>query len=446
MKSSKIFKNGVPPLSALENQKGISTRSKSASMLPYSNNKRKAEASPPGEKRKRSALGNLTNANASNVNQVSNEKKSKVHVQKTFTRNRAISSIPEENENILNSICPVGKNPVTKIQTRSSKIQSNVSECLLPIAKSKEDFLKPLRRLTTSEHIELKTVLDQKNENVCKNIPEDVEDFDKENWNDPFQVAIYAMDIFNYLKEREKDFIVSDYMHKQIHLSKWMRALLVDWMVEVQECFELNHETLYLAVKLVDTYLCSKVIQKDSLQLLGAASLLIACKFDERTPPLVEDFLYICDGAYKQKELLTMEMQVLKTIGFDLSMPLSYRFLRRYARCAKVSMPILTLARFILEFSLMDYGTIQLSDSKLACAALFIAMRMSKLKGWNKTLEYFSGYKFDEFDEIVLLLNNGLHKKPKESLNTIRNKYSHKIFHEVAKIPLMTNATLMNDA
>lgn len=88
------------------------------------------------------------------------------------------------------------------------------------------------------------------------------------------------MDIFDYLKEREKSFIMIDYMQKQVHLSKWMRALLVDWMVEVQESFELNHETLYLAVKLVDMYLCSKVVQKDSLQLLGAASLLIACKFD----------------------------------------------------------------------------------------------------------------------------------------------------------------------
>lgn len=106
-------------------------------------------------------------------------------------------------------------------------------------------------------------------------------------------------------------------------------------------------------------------------------------------------------------------------------------------------MPILTLARYILEFSLMDYATIQLSDSKLACAALFIALRMSKLKGWNSTLEYYSGYKLNEFYSIILVLNNGLHKKPKDSLNTIRNKYSHKIFHEVAKIQLLKNEDLL---
>lgn len=52
----------------------------------------------------------------------------------------------------------------------------------------------------------------------------------------------------------------------------------------------------------------------------------------ERTPPLIEDFLYICDGAYKKTELTRTEMKLFRTIGYDLGIPLSYRFLRRYAR------------------------------------------------------------------------------------------------------------------
>lgn len=110
--------------------------------------------------------------------------------------------------------------------------------------------------------------------------PYGVVDFDKENWDDPFQVSHYAMDIFNYLKTREEKFKISNYITQQIHISKWMRSLLVDWMVEVQETFELNHETLYLAVKIVDLYLCKVVVIKDKLQLLGAAALFLACKFD----------------------------------------------------------------------------------------------------------------------------------------------------------------------
>ena len=37
------------------------------------------------------------------------------------------------------------------------------------------------------------------------------------------------------------------YICRQPDLTSQMRAVLVDWLVEVQENFELNHETLYLA-------------------------------------------------------------------------------------------------------------------------------------------------------------------------------------------------------
>ncbi|KAL1400873.1 hypothetical protein pipiens_007069 [Culex pipiens pipiens] len=280
---------------------------------------------------------------------------------------------------------------------------------------------------------------------ATKRTPDGVEDYDLVNWNDVFQVSHYAHEIFQYQKDREPTFAIPDYMTRQPHISKWMRALLVDWMVEIQESFELNHETLYLAVKIVDIYLSRMEIQKDSLQLLGAAALFIAAKYDERVPPTVDDFHYICDGAYQRREMILMEMTVFKTIGYDLGIPLSYRFLRRYARVNRIDMPVLTLARYILEFSLMDYAIVQLSDSKLACAALFIAMRMNNMPGWNKTLEFYSGYKIEDFAAIAVLLNNIMTRKPKESLNTVRHKYSHELFFESAKKPFIADLRVLFD-
>lgn len=49
----------------------------------------------------------------------------------------------------------------------------------------------------------------------------------------------------------------------------------------------------------------------------------------------------------------------------------------------------------------------------------------------------FLGYKLLDFAPIVVLLNTLLHRKPKETLSTVRNKYSHKIFHQVTNIPLL---------
>lgn len=69
-------------------------------------------------------------------------------------------------------------------------------------------------------------------------------------------------------------------METQNGVTPTMRAILVDWLVEVQECFELYHETLYLGVKLLDHFLERNSIKKDELQLVGATTLIISSKIE----------------------------------------------------------------------------------------------------------------------------------------------------------------------
>ena len=52
----------------------------------------------------------------------------------------------------------------------------------------------------------------------------------------------------------------------------------------------------------------------------------------ERYPPVIDDFLYVCDDAYNRQQFIDMEMRMLRALDFDLGIPLSYRFLRRYAK------------------------------------------------------------------------------------------------------------------
>jgi len=61
------------------------------------------------------------------------------------------------------------------------------------------------------------------------------------------------------------------------------RAQLIDWMVEIQESYNLNHEALYLAVKLVDLYL-ERVpnVEVEELQLLAGTCIFISAKFEVR--------------------------------------------------------------------------------------------------------------------------------------------------------------------
>lgn len=52
----------------------------------------------------------------------------------------------------------------------------------------------------------------------------------------------------------------------------------------------------------------------------------------ELSPPLVDDFVYLCDDAYTPKEVREMEADVLATLDYDINIPVAYQFLRRYAK------------------------------------------------------------------------------------------------------------------
>lgn len=56
------------------------------------------------------------------------------------------------------------------------------------------------------------------------------------------------------------------------------------------------------------------------------------------------------------------------------------------------------------------------------------------------------GYKVSDFKSIIALLNGPLHQKPRDANKTIRNKYTHELFHAVSKVPLMTNEELLSSS
>ena len=60
-----------------------------------------------------------------------------------------------------------------------------------------------------------------------------------------------------------------------------------------------------------------------------------SCCDQELNPPVVEDFLYLCDDAYTHSDILEMEQNILSTLDYDINIPVAYRFLRCLARAAE---------------------------------------------------------------------------------------------------------------
>ena len=55
------------------------------------------------------------------------------------------------------------------------------------------------------------------------------------------------------------------YMVKQNDINEKMRAILVDWLIEVHYKFKLLPETLFLTINLIDRYLEKEVIHRTKL-------------------------------------------------------------------------------------------------------------------------------------------------------------------------------------
>lgn len=79
--------------------------------------------------------------------------------------------------------------------------------------------------------------------------------------------------------------------------------------------FELMDETLYLTVNLIDRFLAAQPVVRKKLQLVGVTAMLLACKYEEVSVPVVEDFIVISDRAYSRKEVLEM-VDLTKSILF----------------------------------------------------------------------------------------------------------------------------------
>ncbi|KAJ1260996.1 hypothetical protein BS78_10G274500 [Paspalum vaginatum] len=270
----------------------------------------------------------------------------------------------------------------------------------------------------------------------------DIVDIDKENGN-PQMCASYVVEIYSNLMASELMRRPSpNYMEGlQRDVTKGMRGILIDWLVEVSEEYKLVPDTLYLTVYLIDRFLSRNYIERQKLQLLGITSMLVASKYEEICAPRVEEFCFITDNTYTKAEVLKMECQVLNDLGFHLSVPTTKTFLRRFLRAAQASLktPCVTLgslANYLAELTLVDYGFLKFLPSVVAASAVFLArwtLDQSDLP-WNQTLEHYTSYKSSDIRLCVCALWEVQHNTSNCPLNAVREKYRHQKFECVANL------------
>ncbi|KAJ0456454.1 putative cyclin domain-containing protein [Helianthus annuus] len=265
---------------------------------------------------------------------------------------------------------------------------------------------------------------------------EPVIDIDISDAKNPLAVVEYVEDLYAHYRRIESYSMVSpNYMlTQQSDINEKMRAILIDWLIEVHHKFDLQHETLFLTVNLIDRFLATQSVVRKKLQLVGLVAMLLACKYEEVSVPVVDDLVFISDKAYSRSDILEMEKLMLNTLEFNISVPTPYVFLKRYLKAAQSDAKLDQMSFFLMELCLVEYETVKFSPSFLAAASVYTAQcSLYGLKQWSRTCEWYTSYSEEQLVECSRMIVGYHQRAATGRLTGVYRKYNTSKFCYAAK-------------
>lgn len=224
-------------------------------------------------------------------------------------------------------------------------------------------------------------------------------DLDTDEKSDICMVVEYTNEIFSHLYKREKETTPThNYLldtQSAYYLRPSMRAILIDWLVEVHEKFQCYPETLFLTINLMDRFLSKNKVTLSKLQLLAVTSLFIAAKFEEVNLPKLSDYAYITDGAASKNDIKNAEMFMLTSLEFNIGWPNPMNFLRRISKADRYDFQTRSIAKFLLEFIMCCHKFVDIKPSVTSAMAMFVAKKITEKDQtkpiWDETFKHYSG-------------------------------------------------------
>jgi len=279
-------------------------------------------------------------------------------------------------------------------------------------------------------------------------LPPGVPDIDAED-NNPQLCTEYAPFMYSYLRQLEQQQPIRKEFLKNCHVNGKMRAVLIDWLIEVHNQFKLLQETLYMTIFIIDRYLMldGMSVKRGKFQLLGVSAMFLASKVEEMYAPEINDFVYITDNAFSAAQIREMELKILSTLNFALGRPLPLHFLRRNSKAGDVDIQQHTLAKYFIELCQIEYDMAHIPPSQLAASCLYLALMLLIPDGkvesiWCKSLEYYSSYSYMQLLPTVCKLAATVKKAGEGKLKAVYTKYCTKKMLKVAELDELKGDTI----
>lgn len=208
---------------------------------------------------------------------------------------------------------------------------------------------------------------------------------------DMLAVKEYSQDIFEYLYQLDYNYFKT-LKTPSYKIDIINREILVNWIIKVHSYFGFLEETLYLTVYIIDKFQSLNPTSIADLQLLGITSLFIASKTEEIMVPRVIYYSYQTDGCFSVRDIINFEIQILETLQYDLTYANPLNFIRRITKADDFNLPRRTIAKYLLEITLIDSKHFdKFPRAQCAAAAILLSRIMFGKRGWGSDFITYSG-------------------------------------------------------
>ncbi|CAD7675393.1 unnamed protein product [Nyctereutes procyonoides] len=222
----------------------------------------------------------------------------------------------------------------------------------------------------------------------------EVNDVDAEDGAHPNLCSEYVKDIYAYLRQLEEQAVKPKYL-LGCEVTRNMRAILIDWLVQVQMKFRLLQETMYVTVSIIDQFTQNNCVPKKMLQLVGVTAMFIASKYEETASKIGE---------------VDVEQHIL--------------------------------AKYLMELSMLDYDMVHFPPSQIAAGAFCLALKILDNGEWTPTLQHYLSYTEESLLNVlknIVMVNHGLTKHM-----TIKNKYATSKHAKISTLAQLNSAVVQD--
>ena len=381
-----------------------------------------------------------------------------------LNNNNNIKENEKQKQNSLNNIFSKDKN---SFQNKNNNIDKEIDKKIISVKRNSKNKKEQKIESSNSKKNKNQSEFSKKSRNI--DIPTnnqksktvirgDINIKEKDNYKEKRIEDEYLDEILYSLLKEESEFISKKMINHNYllnsdnEISPEMRAMVVDWLLEVHQIFHFKEKCLFTTIQIIDKFLSKKNISLEQFQLLALTAMNIASKQEEVEYPILDNFITISKNTVTKKEMVSMENNVISTINFEILSPTSLDFFQIYASICNLNPVEISQGLYILNILLIDINMLEYKCSILAFSVLKLITKEENIKELflfikeiSKKAYKINGNKnneaqilFEEIDrenktnklshEVKYLFRTIL----KTHYNNAKNKFNSQIFHAVS--------------